>query len=89
MFILIIYFILKVTIRNFKVFMKQSHDSSDDYKFPVTANEALSEETAVFMSLLSMFVIGSKCLKNQSKQFLKKIVVLCNDKVIIFSAYGC
>ncbi len=28
--------------------MKQSHDSSDDYKFPVTANKTLSENTAVF-----------------------------------------
>ncbi len=27
--------------------MKQSHDFSYDYKFPVTANETLSEKTAV------------------------------------------
>ncbi len=32
--------------------MKQSHDSSDNYKFPVTANETLSEKTAIFMMLL-------------------------------------
>ncbi len=25
-----------------------SHDSSDDYKFPVTANKILSEKTAIF-----------------------------------------
>ncbi len=29
--------------------MKQSHDSSDDYKFPVTANETQSEKTAISM----------------------------------------
>lgn len=29
------------------MFMKQPCDSSDDYKFPVTANEALSEKTAI------------------------------------------
>ncbi len=40
--------------------MKQPHDSSDDYKFPLTANETLSEKTAVFMELLLMPVIGSK-----------------------------
>ncbi len=40
---------VKVTMRNFQVFMKQFHDSSDDYKFPVAANETLSEKTAVFM----------------------------------------
>ncbi len=28
--------------------MKQTHDSCDDYKFPVTANETLSEMTAIF-----------------------------------------
>ncbi len=40
---------LKITTRNFKVFMKQSHDSSADFKIPVTANETLSEKTATFM----------------------------------------
>ncbi len=29
--------------------MKQSHDSSDDFKFPVRANQTLSEKTAVFI----------------------------------------
>ncbi len=36
--------IIRVTTRNFEVFPKQSHDFSDDYKFPVTANETLSEQ---------------------------------------------
>ncbi len=40
---------LKVTMRNFSVFMKQSHDSSDDDKFLVPANETLSEKTAVLL----------------------------------------
>ncbi len=40
---------IKVTTRNFLVFMKQSHDYSDDDKFPVTTNKTLSEKTAVFM----------------------------------------
>ncbi len=35
---------IKVTTRNFQVLLKKSHDSSDDHKFPVTANE-----TAIFM----------------------------------------
>ncbi len=39
----------KVTTRNFEVFLKQSHDSSDDSKFPVTANSTLSEKTDIFM----------------------------------------
>ncbi len=39
----------KVTLRDFEVFLKQSHDSSDDYKFPATANETLSEQTDVYM----------------------------------------
>ncbi len=38
--------------RELLVFMKQAHDSSDDYKFPVTANETLSEKSAIFMQLL-------------------------------------
>ncbi len=36
-------------VNKVEVFMKQSHDSSDDHKFPVTANETLSEKTAVLM----------------------------------------
>ncbi len=39
---------LKVTMRNFYVFMKQSHDSSDS-KFLVTEKETLSEKTAIFV----------------------------------------
>lgn len=36
----------KVTMRNFtQVFMKQCHEAADDYKFPATANETLSEKT--------------------------------------------
>ncbi len=31
--------------------MKQSHDSSDDSKLPVAANEALSEKTAAADSM--------------------------------------
>ncbi len=42
--------LFEVTTKNFEVFLKQPHDSSDDYKFfPVTANEPLGEKTAVFM----------------------------------------
>ncbi len=40
---------LKVTKRNLSVFIKKSHESSSDFTFPVTANETLSEKTAVFM----------------------------------------
>ncbi len=29
--------------------MKQSRDSTDDYKLPVTANESVSEKTDIFM----------------------------------------
>ncbi len=36
-----------MTTRNHKVFKKQSYDSSDNYKFPVTANETLSEKTTI------------------------------------------
>ncbi len=49
--------------------MKQSHDSSNDNKFPVTANETLSEKTVIFMWLLLMLVIGSKSSQIQMKQF--------------------
>ncbi len=41
--------LLKVTTRIFEVFLKQSHDSSDDSKLPVTANKTLSEQTDIFM----------------------------------------
>ncbi len=58
--------LFKVTVRNFEVFMKQSHDSSDDHKFPVTANETLREKTAVFMKLLLMLVIGSESPQTQT-----------------------
>ncbi len=34
--------------------MKQSHYSSDDYKFPVTANETLKEKTAIFMYVVAI-----------------------------------
>ncbi len=62
--------------------MKQTHDSSDDYKFPVTANEALSKKTDeslwTQMKLLSLLL-----------DFVN-FVGLCNDKnTIIFYAYGC
>ncbi len=50
----------KVTAGNFEVFMKQSHDSSDDCKFPVTTNETLRETITVVMELLLMPVIGSE-----------------------------
>ncbi len=66
--------------------MKQFHDSSDDSKFPVAANETLSEKTAVFMELLLMPVIGPKSLKT----FFLNFVVLCDDNdIIIFSVYSC
>lgn len=36
----------KVAMRNFtQVFRKQCHEATDDYKFPATANETLSEKT--------------------------------------------
>lgn len=35
-------------MRNLKVFMRPGHDSSDEYKFPVTANETFSEKKAIF-----------------------------------------
>ncbi len=47
---------IKVTLRNFEVCMKQSHDSSDEFKFPVTVNEPLSEQTDVFMSFFNILV---------------------------------
>lgn len=40
---------LKVTMRNFKAFMRPVHDSSDNYKFPVTVNETFSEKKAIFL----------------------------------------
>ncbi len=66
----------QVTTRNFEVCMKQSHDSSDDNKFAVTANEPLSEQTDVFMSLLSMSVIVSETTQTQKKLFFN-ILVFC------------
>ncbi len=56
-----------MTTRNFKVVMKQSRDSSDDYKFPVTANETFREKTDVFMELMP--VIGSDSPRTQTKLF--------------------
>lgn len=41
----------KVTMRNFEVFMKQSRDSPDDYKWPVTANKTISDKTAIFIQI--------------------------------------
>ncbi len=52
--------------------MKQSHDSFDDCKFPVTANGTLSEKTVVFMWLLLTPVIGSESPRTQTKLFFKK-----------------
>lgn len=40
--------ISKVTACPWKAFMKQSCDSADDYKRPVTANETISEKTILF-----------------------------------------
>ncbi len=54
--------------------MKQSHDSSDDYKFPVTASETLSKKTAVSLSIDSEtnahtagVMPSSACLTRASK----------------------
>ncbi len=58
-----------MTTRNLLVFLKQSRDSSDDSKFPVTANETLSGKTAVLMLLLLMHVIKSEPLLTQTEQF--------------------
>ncbi len=52
---------------------EQSHDSSDDYKFPLTTNETLKKKTAVFMLLMP--VIGSKSLWTQTKQFFKIMII--------------
>ena len=41
--------IFKVTMSDSKVFMAQSRGSADDYKWPVTANETISEKTAIFI----------------------------------------
>lgn len=41
--------ISKVTACPWKAFMKQSCDSADDYKRPVTANETISEHTDVYI----------------------------------------
>lgn len=38
----------EMTMRNFEVFAKKSHNSSDDYKFAVTATE--TEKTRLFLS---------------------------------------
>ncbi len=55
--------------------MKQSHDSSDDYKFAVTANKMVSEKTAIFIC---------------SYYYFLNSIVLCNDNtVIIVYAYVC
>lgn len=43
--------------------MKQCHDASHKYTFPVPANDTLSEKTPIFM------VIGSESLQTQRKWF--------------------
>ncbi len=50
------------------MFLKQSHVSSDDDKFAVTANETLSEQTDDFMELLLMSEIGSESLQTHTKR---------------------
>ncbi len=72
--------------------MKRSHDSSEDYECPVTANETLSEKTDVFMwSLLEPVIRSNPRELRQDKFFFFNLVVLCNDNImtIIFSAYSC
>ncbi len=66
--------------------MKQSHDSSDDYKFS-TANETLSEKTALFIWLKKPPL---RIPANSDKKIFENFVVLCNDNnVIMFYADGC
>ncbi len=72
--------------------MKQSYDSFDDYKFPITTNETLSEKTANFINLVTINVCDRvRTPANSDKAiFSFNFVVLCNDNnVIIFYAYGC
>lgn len=50
------------------MFMKLCHDSSDDDKFPVASNETFSENTAVFMQVLLMHLMGSEYLQIPAKR---------------------
>ncbi len=73
--------------------MKPSHDSSDDYKFPETANETLSEKNTIFMCFLLRPVIGTESPQTQSKQIFFfylffHFVVLCHDNSVIIFAVG-
>ncbi len=81
--------LFKVTIGNLEVFLKPSNDSSHDFKFAVSANETLSENTDIFMSLLLTLVIRSESPQTQKKQvlffvFFKYFVFLCNDILLYY-----
>lgn len=67
---------VKVTTRNV-VFMKQCHESSDDYLFPITANKILSEKAAILMLLLKP-VVGSESLGTQ-KRFTATVFCVCSE----------
>ncbi len=76
-----------MTSRNFKVFMKQSHDSSDDYEFPVTANETQRKDCCLHVVTIDARD-WVRIPANTDILFL--FVVLCNDNnIIMFYAYGC
>ncbi len=56
--------------------MKQSHDSSDDYKVPLTAKETLSEKIAGF--LCGYYQFGSEFPQTQMKLRLLVCTLACN-----------
>lgn len=43
--------LIEATTGNFSVFMKQRHDSSDNYKFYVTTNKTVSQKDWYFVYL--------------------------------------
>ncbi len=71
--------------------MKQSNDSSDDFKFPVTANQTLSEKTA-FFNVVTVNASDRVHIPVNSDEmifFFYFIILYSDSNVIIFSVYNC
>lgn len=60
-----------------QVFMKRCHDSSGDYKFPVTANETLSKKRLLF------FVVTINRVQTQTKQITEGRPLFSGCAVVI------
>ncbi len=84
---------MKVTTKNFEVFMKQSHDSSDDYEFPVAANQTLRKKTAIIYEVTFNACDRVRISANSGRTifflFLYFIVLCSDNNIIIFYAHGC